>query len=71
MVNNICASHSRSALTEFTGDDTIDQIQLEDDLGDMEIAGDGGDEEEITDDAELSDDVSTLYCHLEPPTDSP
>lgn len=53
-------------LTNFAGDEPIDQVQLEDDLVDMDIMGDGDDDEEIMDDNEVPDDVSTLKLNNSP-----
>lgn len=37
----------------------MDQFNLEEDLHDMDIAADGGDEEDIMNEVEIPEDVST------------
>jgi len=50
------------SLIDFPGDEPIDQVTLEDDLADMEIAGDGDDEHEFMDEDDIPDgDVSDLH----------
>jgi hypothetical protein len=41
-----------------TGDEQIDEINIGDDMADMEIPGDGDDEDELLDYGEVLEDVS-------------
>jgi hypothetical protein len=61
-----CADIARHPLTAAsTGDEPVEQVTLEDNLTDMDIADDGDDEEEIMDVAGVpEEDVSKVNIYI-------